>query len=256
MGPAGASPLSLEPTMTLQAITVIPMRLLLLAVLLAGLMPSAAWSQQDLHGHHHHPGMELAPSPASAPVPHSPSHDLGPAGSTYDLRWLDAMVLHHTGALRMGEVVFDIGAPGLGALAKGMWSDQAREIKAMGQWRRAWYPEAPVHPVVLRAGGNPDAIEDLIPMGQEQNQAHRMMATKPTRTNRQIWFLEGMLEHHGGALQMAHDALQNSTNPTIRRLAREIILAQRHEILILRRMLQHDGLNKPEYFRFDSLFSL
>jgi uncharacterized protein (DUF305 family) len=68
-------------------------------------------------------------------------------------------------------------------------------------------------------------------------------------------FLEGMIAHHGGALAMAHDALQKSTNPTIWRLAREIIVAQRGEIIALRRMLAHDGLHKPEYNRFDTLFS-
>jgi uncharacterized protein (DUF305 family) len=57
------------------------------------------------------------------------------------------MVQHHTGALRMSEFVFDIGSPGVGALAASIWSDQAQEIKAMGQWRKAWYPEAPVYPV-------------------------------------------------------------------------------------------------------------
>jgi uncharacterized protein (DUF305 family) len=55
---------------------------------------------------------------------------------------------------------------------------------------------------------------------------------------------------------MAHDALNKSSNPTIRRLARQIIVAQRREILELRRMLQHDGLNKPEYYQFDALFTL
>jgi uncharacterized protein (DUF305 family) len=55
---------------------------------------------------------------------------------------------------------------------------------------------------------------------------------------------------------MAHDALNKSTNPTIQRLARAIIVAQRREIIQLRKMLQHDGLNKPEYHQYDSLFSL
>jgi uncharacterized protein (DUF305 family) len=64
-----------------------------------------------------------------------------------------------------------------------------------------------------------------------------------------------MIEHHGGALQMAHDALRKSNNPTIRRLAREIIVAQRREIIELRRMLRHDGLNKPAYNQYDALFS-
>ena len=154
------------------------------------------------------------------------------------------------------EFVFDIGVPGVGALAKEIWRDQAQEIKAMGQWRKAWYPQAPLFAVVLRPGGDPDAMADLSRMSAAQIEAMRMMADTPTRENRVTWFLEGMLQHHGGALQMAHDALAKSRNPTIQRLARSIIVAQRREILQLRRMLQHDGLNKPEYYRFDSLFPL
>jgi uncharacterized protein (DUF305 family) len=216
------------------------------------LMPQGgAQAQGDPHQHHR----MMAPAPAA--VDHSVhNHDVGPAGRTYDLRWLDAMVQHHTGALRMSEFVFDIGVPGVGALAKGIWRDQAQEIRAMGLWRKAWYPEAPVHPVALRAGGNPDAMADLIAMGPAQIQAMQMMGATPTRDNRVTWFLEGMLQHHGGALVMAHDALGKSTNPTIRRLARDIIVAQRREIIQLRKMLQHDGLNKPEYNQYDRLFSL
>jgi uncharacterized protein (DUF305 family) len=65
-----------------------------------------------------------------------------------------------------------------------------------------------------------------------------------------------MLEHHGGALLMAHDALDKSSNPTIRRFAREVIRAQCAEIIELRRMLATEGLRKPAYFRFDPLFAL
>lgn len=186
----------------------------------------------------------------------SHNHDLGPAGRTYDLRWIDGMVQHHTGALRMSELVFDIGVPGVGSLGKEIWRDQAREIKAMGQWRRALYPQAPVYPVALKPGGDPNALADLVRMSTAQIQAMQMMGSLPDPENRVTWFLEGMLHHHGGALIMAHDALEKSNNPTIRRLAREIIVAQRREIIQLRRMLRHDGLNKPEYRQYDRLFSL
>ena len=84
----------------------------------------------------------------------------------------------------------------------------------------------------------------------------QMMESVPNKSNRVTWFLEGMLQHHGGALIMAHDALSKSTNPTILRLARNIIIAQRREIVQIRKMLQHDGLNRPEYYRYDALFSL
>ena len=94
-----------------------PMRSpLLAAAALAGLIAPMAQAQmaqaQMPMEHHHHPMV-------AAPMAHR--HGLGPAGSTYDLRWIDAMVQHHTGALRMSEFVFDIGVPGVGSLAKTIW---------------------------------------------------------------------------------------------------------------------------------------
>ncbi|MGB5135736.1 MAG: DUF305 domain-containing protein [Prochlorococcaceae cyanobacterium] len=203
---------------------------------------------------HHHHG-PVTPSAGDHGSHDAHGHAVGPAGATYDLRFLDAMVQHHTGALRMSEFVFDVGAPGVGALARTIWRDQAQEIGAMGQWRKAWYPEAPVYPVVLQQGGDPDAMAALVRMSPAHKQAMQMMTSTPTRANRVVWFLESMIEHHGGALEMAHDALEKSSNPTILRLARQIIVAQRQEIIQLRRMLRHEGLNKPEYVKFDSLFS-
>ncbi len=235
------------------------MRSALATLALIGLLAPAVQAQMDPHSQHHRmqPAAPAAgPAPADASLVHSAhNHDVGPAGSTYDLRWIDGMVQHHTGALRMSEYVFDIGVPGVGALGKEIWRDQAQEIKAMGQWRKAWYPQAPVYPVTLKAGGNPDSLADLIRMSPSQIEAMRMSGSAPSRDSRVTWFLEGMLQHHGGALIMAHDALEKSANPTIRRLARNIILAQRKEIVQLRGMLRRDGLDKPEYYQYDKPFS-
>jgi uncharacterized protein (DUF305 family) len=208
----------------------------------------------DHSGHQGMPGMTAPTGAAPAPIAHA--HDVGPAGATYDLRFIDGMVQHHTGALRMSEFVFGIGSPGVGALGKTIWRDQANEIRAMGLWRKAWYPQAPVYPVALAPGGDPDSLSGLTRMGQAQIDGMRMMGDGPTRENRVVWFLEGMLHHHGGALIMAHDALAKSTNPTIRRFARNVIVAQRAEIIALRRMLAVEGLRKPEYDQYDALFAL
>jgi uncharacterized protein (DUF305 family) len=232
------------------------MQAALTTLALIGLMAQLAQTQNQTQADPHHQHHHKHPK-GMAPVDHSAhSHDVGPAGDTYDLRWIDAMVQHHTGALDMSTFVFDIGVPGVGALAKDIWRDQAQEIKAMGQWRKAWFPDAPVVPVVLKAGGDPNAMADLIRMSPAQIQGMRMMSSSPTRDNRVSWFLEGMLQHHGGALIMAHDALKKSSNPTILRLARNIILAQRKEIIQIRKMLQHDGKDKPEYYQHDRLFIL
>ena len=232
------------------------------SLVLAGLWAAPVLAQGDPHQHHQHHTHHQHHQAAPAAAPESQvkgghanhAHDVGPAGATYDLRWLDAMAAHHTGALRMSEFVFNIGSPGVGALATSIWREQAREIKAMGQWRKVWYPEAPVYPVALKPGGDPNSLAGLERMSAAQIQAMQMMGSTPTKENRVVWFLEGMIAHHGGALEMAHDALNKSGNPTVRRLAREIIVAQRAEIIALRRMLRLEGLSKPEYSKFDPLF--
>jgi uncharacterized protein (DUF305 family) len=235
------------------------MRLLLALTVSAALATPPVLAQSGHEHHQHDHGQHATPMPESGASDHgghgSHGHDVGPAGSTYDLRWIDAMVQHHTGALRMSEFVFNVGSPGVGALANTIWNDQAREIKAMGQWRKAWYPQAPVYPVTLPPSGDPNNLAALRRMSTAQITAMQMAGTAPSPDTRVNWFLEGMIEHHGGALQMAHDALRKSNNPTIRRLAREIIVAQRREIIELRRMLRHDGLNKPAYNQYDALFS-
>ena len=210
-------------------------------------------AMEHMHHMHHGSPTPAAPSTENANAVHQ--HSIGPAGKTYDLRFIDAMVQHHTGALRMSDYVFDIGSPGVGALGKEIWNAQSQEIRAMRQWRKAWYPDASIHPIIYMPGGDPNSISGLTRMSSEQIAAMQMLDGKPTTQNRVTWFLEGMLHHHGGALIMAHDALQKSTNPTILRLSRNIIIAQRAEIIQIRKMLQHDGLNKPEYYNYDSLFS-
>ncbi len=50
---------------------------------------------------------------------------------------------------------------GAGALAKQIWRDQAQEIKAMGQWRKAWYYESHVYHVAFETDGDPNSMESL-----------------------------------------------------------------------------------------------
>ena len=120
----------------------------------------------------------------------------------------------------------------------------------MGQWRKAWYPEAPVYPVALRPGGDPRTMAGLERMSAAQIQAMQMMGSTPTKDSRVMWFLAGMIAHHGGALEMAYNAYSRSSHPTVRQLAREIILAQKAEIIELRRMLRLQELGKPAYSQF------
>ncbi len=61
-------------------------------------------------------------------------------------------------------------------------------------------------------------------------------ADGPTnRTERaEVRFLEGMIDHHAMALDMAHDCLEKATTPSVRDLCQNVITAQSREIEIMR----------------------
>lgn len=58
----------------------------------------------------------------------------------FDRGFIDAMVPHHQGAIRMARVELAKGkSPALRQIAKGIVAAQSREIRSMNDWRTAWY---------------------------------------------------------------------------------------------------------------------
>ena len=68
------------------------------------------------------------------------SQDLGAADADFDLRFLNAMLPHHEGAVTMAkEVLGKTKRPEVKQLAKAIVTSQEAEIKQMKDWRKAWY---------------------------------------------------------------------------------------------------------------------
>lgn len=66
--------------------------------------------------------------------------DLGKADAEFDLRFINAMIPHHEGALTMAEQVLEKSdRPELRQLAQTILDTQQAEIDQMQQWRQAWY---------------------------------------------------------------------------------------------------------------------
>jgi uncharacterized protein (DUF305 family) len=67
------------------------------------------------------------------------SMDLGAADAGYDVRFLDAMIPHHEGAVMMAkELLKHSTRPEMQTLAKAIVQSQQAEIDQMKQWRSAW----------------------------------------------------------------------------------------------------------------------
>lgn len=68
--------------------------------------------------------------------------DLGAADSRFDLRFMDAMLAHHEGALTMAQnALTNSKRPEVKQLAQDIITSQQAEIDQMKQWRQAWYKQ-------------------------------------------------------------------------------------------------------------------
>jgi uncharacterized protein (DUF305 family) len=66
--------------------------------------------------------------------------DLGAADAEFDLRFINAMIPHHEGAIVMAkDALTKAKHPELKQLAKDIITSQQVEIDQMKQWRKAWY---------------------------------------------------------------------------------------------------------------------
>ncbi|MEO5617774.1 MAG: DUF305 domain-containing protein [Candidatus Eisenbacteria bacterium] len=132
-------------------------------------------------------------------------------GADFDLRFIDNMTTHHQSAIDMARAAeATLTHPETKEFARQIIADQTKEIDQMKAWRDAWYE------------GAPSAKSDKIP-GMDMQ--HEMGGG-----DSDISFIEMMIPHHQGAIEMAKAALQQAKRPEIKQLAQSIIMAQDAEI--------------------------
>lgn len=160
---------------------------------------------------------------AAAAEPISEEH--GPA----DVMFAQMMVPHHEQALEMSRIVLaEKGVPeDVQTLAQQIEAAQAPEITRMQDMLAAWGVTDAQHMDHSGHGG----MEGMLT--EEQLQALRD-AEGPEAAR---LFLEGMIEHHQGAVDMAKTQLDDGQNPQARALAEDVIAAQEREIAQMEDML-------------------
>ena len=158
---------------------------------------------------------------------HSMAMDLGPADANLDLRFIDAMIPHHQGAVEMAkEAQQKSKRPEIKKLADNIIKSQDQEITQMKQWRQAWYPKAGDKPMAYDS-----QMGHMMEMSSDQTKA-MMMSQDLGAADAEfdLRFINAMIPHHEGAVRMAKDVLGKSKRPEIKQLGQEIIKAQNTEI--------------------------
>jgi uncharacterized protein (DUF305 family) len=139
-------------------------------------------------------------------------------GEYSDRRFIDAMVPHHQGAIDMAEVALtNAEHERIKQLSRAIISTQQAEIKELKSIKEEEFGTSEVP----------------MQMSPQQMQMMGMMADPQELANREPFdkaFIDAMIPHHQSAIVMAKVAYQESENPRIKELAKNIVSAQQSEI--------------------------
>jgi uncharacterized protein (DUF305 family) len=163
-----------------------------------------------------------------------------------DVAFADDMIQHHAQALAMVDLT--VGrelAPEVHALAEDIRAAQAPEIETMADWLTQW--GEPV-PATVRDHVNADDHGDehgddhgddtgMDMPGMMSDAQMDELAAAPDADFEEL-FLELMIEHHEGAVDMAREEQESGRFPAAIALAEQIETAQEAEIAAMRDLLR------------------
>ena len=144
-----------------------------------------------------------------------------------DVAFARGMIPHHGQAVQMADMAIDISTNAeVRALAEQIKAAQSPEIEQMTAWLTAWGQDVP----------DPNAV-----MEDDMNQSGGMMSGmmtgaemarlgNATGTEFDRMFLEMMVLHHEGAIEMAEQELAEGIFQPTKDLARAVITGQQAEI--------------------------
>ena len=144
------------------------------------------------------------------------------AHNDVDIAFAMGMVPHHQQAVEMADLI--LGKDGIDpqviALAEKIKAAQGPEITLMKGWLDTWGSP-------YESMGDMPGMDMGTGMMSEEDMA-RLDAASGVEASR--LFLEQMIEHHNGAIEMADVQAVGGTNPEARELAKNIIKSQTAEI--------------------------
>lgn len=165
-------------------------------------------------------GMDNMPGMGSS-ASASPAADVNNA----DMQFTMMMIPHHEQAVEMADMI--LAKDGIDervtALAEQIKAAQGPEIELMESWLEDW--------------GTPMGDMDGMDHGGMMSDGDMEALEAATGVEASRLFLEQMIVHHEGAIEMAQDEVDNGQNPDVITLAENIIASQTTEIATMEDIL-------------------
>ncbi|WP_454300523.1 DUF305 domain-containing protein [Salana multivorans] len=150
-----------------------------------------------------------------------------------DTMFAQMMIVHHEGAIEMADLAVEkADSEEVRSLAERISAAQGPEIEKMTSWLEAWGEET--SPMGGMEGMDHGDM-DMEGMSQEEAMADLESMSGAEFDQR---FLELMIAHHRGAVDMAQEELDGGENPQALDLAQKIIDDQEREIAEMEQLLE------------------
>ncbi len=209
-----------------------------LAIGLSGCSEAASSTSPDAAASPTSQVRELVPGAPGEPVATAsgPIDVEFPGWSHADLAFVQMMIPHHRQALEMAALAPERASSAeVLSLARRIDAAQAPEIWLMSQWLAAEGLDVP------EAGDDPSewdhAAHGHAGMAGLLSPEEMAALIRAEGTEFDRLFLEGMIRHHDGAVQMATEGMPESTNARVLELMEEVATGQRAEIARMERLL-------------------
>lgn len=151
-----------------------------------------------------------------------------------DVTFAEDMIPHHEQAVEMAEMASDRASSSeVKGLAADIEAAQGPEIEQLSAWLQAWGEDPPSEPMDHGDMGHGEASSMSGMMTQEDMSS--LGGTSGDQFD-QMW-LEMMIEHHRGAVDMAESAVADAEHPGVIEMAEDIIETQQAEIAQMEELL-------------------
>jgi uncharacterized protein (DUF305 family) len=151
-----------------------------------------------------------------------------------DVTFAQEMIPHHEQAVEMAQLAKGRASSGeVQELAENIEAAQGPEIETLQGWLEAWGEEAPSGG--MDHGDMGHDSDDGMPGMMDEDEINDLMGASGADWDRM--FLEMMIEHHEGAVEMAQVEVDEGENPDAVALAEKIISDQEAEITQMQQLL-------------------
>ncbi|MDP2287277.1 MAG: DUF305 domain-containing protein [Actinomycetota bacterium] len=161
--------------------------------------------------------------------------DSASVGSADDIAFVQLMIPHHQQAMTMADLALAKASTSeVRLLAKQIKAAQSPEIATMAQWLTDW--DAPILPPSSPSGHEMGNMADPRSSGMMSDEELSLLLKSTGSAFDQMW-LQMMIAHHQGAIMMADQVLESTTNLDVRDLAQMVIEGQTAEITTMQELL-------------------